>query len=181
MKDYAVLFPGQGSQNKNMLESYKHNDIFRQSIDKSSNILGYNINSTVQDESKLNDTLFTQPIMVATSIAIWDVWLSKIDKTPVYAAGHSLGEYTALVANGTMSLENCLNLVSERAKFMVDAMTGVDGGMAAIMSNDPELHLSDTVETICREISNDNEFIEPVNYNSKNQIVIAGHKSLIDS
>ena len=181
MSDYAVLFPGQGSQHKNMLESYKHNDIFNQSIDKSSNILGYNINVIVQDESKLNDTLYTQPIMVATSIAIWDVWLSKMDKTPLYAAGHSLGEYTALVANGTISLENCLNLVSERAKFMVDAMTGVDGGMAAIMSNDPELNLSDTVEAICREMSKDDKFIEPVNYNSKNQIVIAGHKSLIDS
>ena len=86
MSDYAVLFPGQGSQHKNMLEGYKHNDIFNQSIDKSSNILGYNINVIVQDESKLNDTLYTQPIMVATSIAIWDVWLSKMDKTPLYAA-----------------------------------------------------------------------------------------------
>jgi [acyl-carrier-protein] S-malonyltransferase len=94
---------------------------------------------------------------------------------PQLAAGHSLGEYSALVANQTLSLEDCLNLVTERAKFMVDAMTGVQGGMAAIMSNNTEMNLSETVEKVCEQLSNDKEIIQPVNYNSKNQIVIAGH------
>lgn len=181
MTKYAALFPGQGSQNKNMFESYEKNIIFNECITKSSQILGYDISKTIQDDSKLNNTIYTQPIMVATSIAMWNVWLNKINIMPQFAAGHSLGEYSALVANQTLSLEDCLNIVTERARFMVDAMTGVQGGMAAIMSNNPGMNLSETVEKVCKELSNDKEIIQPVNYNSKNQIVIAGHKSLIDS
>ena len=180
MSDYAVLFPGQGSQNKNMLINYDKNHIFKKYIEQSSQILGYDIRSIVADESKLNNTLYTQPIMVATSIAIWNVFISQMNKLPVLAAGHSLGEYSALVANGTYSLEDCLNIVSERAKYMVDAMTGVEGGMAAIMSNNPDLDLSTVVADICTKLSGNDEIIEPVNYNSKSQIVIAGHKTLID-
>ena len=181
MSEYAVLFPGQGSQNKNMFVGYDNNDIFNDYIDRSSQILGYDIKKIVNDESKLNNTIYTQPIMVATSIAIWKVWADQINTMPKYAEGHSLGEYSALVANGTLSLEDCLKTVTERAKYMVSAMTGVEGGMAAIMSNNPEMNLSDIVEEICRKLSNDEIFIEPVNYNSQNQIVIAGHKSLIEA
>ena len=181
MSDYAVLFPGQGSQNKNMLVGYDNNEMFNDYIDKSSQILGYDIKKIVNDESKLNNTIYTQPIMVATSLAIWSVWANQINAMPKYAAGHSLGEYSALVANGTLSLEDCLKTVTERAKYMVSAMTGVEGGMAAIMSNTPDMNLSDTVEEVCRKLSNDEVFIQPVNYNSKNQIVIAGHKSLIET
>ena len=181
MTKYAALFPGQGSQNKNMFEGYEKNTIFNECITKSSQILGYDIRKVIQDDSKLNNTIYTQPIMVATSIAMWNVWVNKINVMPLFAAGHSLGEYSALVANQTLSLEDCLNLVTERAKFMVDAMTGVQGGMAAIMSNNPEMNLSETVEKVCEQLSNDKEIIQPVNYNTKNQIVIAGHKNLIDS
>ena len=181
MTDYAVLFPGQGSQNKNMLRNFDGDDIFDESINTSSQILGYDIKKIIEDESKLNNTLYTQPIMVATSIAIWRSFLSQSNEMPVYAAGHSLGEYSALVANGTLSLEDCLNVVTERAKYMVEAMTGVEGGMAAIMCNDPDINLSATVEETCKLLSNDREFIEPVNYNSPNQIVIAGHKKIIES
>lgn len=181
MSEYAILFPGQGSQSKHMLESYQTNNLFSKCIDESSQILGYDIVETVQDESKLNDTLYTQPIMVATSIAIWNVWISQSSKMPVFAAGHSLGEYSALVANGTISLENCLKIVRERAKYMVDAMTDIDGGMAAVMSNNPELNLPNIVEKVCRELSSENKYIQPVNFNSKNQIVVAGHKTLIET
>ena len=181
MSEYAVLFPGQGSQNKNMLISYEKNEIFNEYIDRSSRILGYDIKKIVDDESKLNNTIYTQPVMVATSLAIWKVWTNKINSMPKYAAGHSLGEYTALVANGTLSLDDCLKVVTERAEFMVSAMTGVEGGMAAIVSNNLEINLSATVESICQKLSNDKVFIQPVNYNSKNQVVIAGHKSLIES
>ena len=181
MSDYAVLFPGQGSQNKNMLIGYDNNEIFNDYIAESSQILGYDIKKIVDNESKLNNTIYTQPVMVATSLAIWSIWSNQINTAPKYAAGHSLGEYSALVANGTLSLEDCLKIVTERAKFMVSAMTGVEGGMAAIMSNNSDQDLSDTVEEICRKLSNDKVFIQPVNYNSKNQIVIAGHKSLIET
>ena len=181
MSNYIVLFPGQGSQNKNMLINYDKNHIFNRYIDESSQILGYDIKTIVADESKLNNTIYTQPVMVATSIAIWNVFISQMDKLPTFAAGHSLGEYTALVANGTFSLEDCLNIVSERAKYMVDAMTGVEGGMAAVVSNNPELDLSSVVTEVCKKLSSSNELIQPVNYNSKSQIVIAGHRTLIDT
>ena len=181
MTDDAVLFPGQGSQNQNMLRNFDGDDIFDKSIITSSQILGYDIKRIIEDESKLNNTLYTQPIMVATSIAIWRSFHSKSNKMPIYAAGHSLGEYSALVANGTLSLEDCLNVVTERAKYMVEAMTGVEGGMAAIMSNDPNINLPTIVEETCKSLSNGSEFIEPVNYNSHNQIVIAGHKKIIES
>ena len=181
MSNYIVLFPGQGSQNKNMLINYDKNHIFNRYIDESSQILGYDIKTIVADESKLNNTIYTQPVMVATSIAIWNVFISQMDKLPTFAAGHSLGEYTALVANGTFSLEDCLNIVSERAKYMVDAMTDIDGGMAAVMSNNPELNLPNIVEKVCRELSSENKYIQPVNFNSKNQIVVAGHKTLIET
>ena len=181
MKDYVVLFPGQGSQNQNMLLNYDKNHIFNRQIEQSSEILGYDIKTIVANEAKLNNTLYTQPIMVATSIAIWEVFLSQTKKLPKFAAGHSLGEYSALVANGTFSLEDCLKIVSKRAKYMDDAMAGIEGGMAAIMSNNPELDLANVVNEICKKLSTDNKFIQPVNYNSKNQIVIAGHKTLIDT
>ena len=97
MTKYAALFPGQGSQNKNMFESYEKNIIFNECITKSSQILGYDISKTIQDDSKLNNTIYTQPIMVATSIAMWNVWLNKINIMPQFAAGHSLGESDSLV------------------------------------------------------------------------------------
>ena len=174
MSEYAVLFPGQGSQNKNMLISYEKNEIFNEYIDRSSRILGYDIKKIVDDESKLNNTIYTQPVMVATSLAIWKVWTNKINSMPKYAAGHSLGEYTALVANGTLSLDDCLKVVTERAEFMVSAMTGVEGGMAAIIG----LDASKIIE-ICSNISVADGVIEAVNFNSDKQTVVAGHLKVV--
>ena len=181
MKEYAVLFPGQGSQNTTMIEQYSNEPLFIKTISDSSDILGYNIEEVVKNESKINNTIYTQPIMVATSIGIWRTWLDKKEIYPKFAAGHSLGEYTAMVANNTISLEDCLLLVNHRATMMVNAMDGIEGGMAAILgSNKSDDSLKDIVNTVCKEISGGELTIEPVNYNSKDQIVIAGHKKLID-
>ena len=171
---YAVLFPGQGSQNKNMLEPYIKDKTFTNIIDMSSQILGYNLADAVHDESKLNNTLYTQPIMVAVSYAMWCIWKERSSILPSFAAGHSLGEYTALVANEFMSLEDCLNLVVIRAKSMLEAMNGIEGGMAAVIGLNAE-----DIETVCSDLSTDKELIQAVNFNSEKQIVVAGHMNII--
>ena len=171
---YAVLFPGQGSQNKDMLEPYLKDPIFSGILEQSSQILGYNIIEAVEDESKLNNTLYTQPIMVAVTYAMWCVWREKSPDLPSYAAGHSLGEYSALVANGFISLEDCLNLVVIRAKSMLEAMDGIDGGMAAVIGLN-----SNDIKSVCDELSTDKELIQAVNFNSEKQIVVAGHMNII--
>jgi len=171
---YAVLFPGQGSQNQGMLDPYIKDSVFSKIIDQSSQILGYNLTEAVQDESKLNNTLYTQPIMVAVSYAMWCVWKEKSSVLPSYAAGHSLGEYTALVANGFISLEDCLNLVVIRAKSMLKAMDGIEGGMAAVIGLNAE-----DIQSVCGDLSTDKELIQAVNFNSEKQIVVAGHMNVI--
>ena len=150
MKPYAVLFPGQGSQSQDMLTSYADNKIFKETIDEASNVLSYNITDVVKDKTRLNDTIFTQPIMVAVSIAMWKVWKEACKENPVCAAGHSLGEYSALVASNLLPFKECLLLVSERAKLMSDAMEDRKGGMAAIIGLE-----SDKIVQICQELSND--------------------------
>lgn len=176
MKSYAVLFPGQGSQSQDMLTSYADNKIFKETIDEASDVLSYSITDVVNDETKLNNTIFTQPIMVAVSIAMWKVWKETCKETPVCAAGHSLGEYSALVASNFLPFKECLLLVSERAKLMSDAMGDRKGGMAAIIG----LESNKIIQT-CQELSNSESIIGAVNFNSNSQIVVAGDLDLIES
>ena len=176
MKTYAVLFPGQGSQNKDMLAPYLDNKTFKDTIDEASDILDYKIIDIVKNEDKLNNTIFTQPIIVSISTAMWMAWKEVFKEAPVCAAGHSLGEYSALVASDLLPLKECLLLVSERAKLMSDAMKGKIGGMAAIIGLE-----SDKVVQICQELSTNGSIIEAVNFNSSAQTVVAGDLSLIDS
>mgnify|MGYP001250306039 FL=1 len=174
MGNYCVLFPGQGSQNSEMLDSYSSNNVFNDTIAEASAILGYDLSEIIKNEDKLNNTLYTQPIMVAVSIAIWRVWQQKVDKLPSFSAGHSLGEYTALVSSGIISFEDCLNLVKIRAKAMSEAMNSVDGGMAAVIGLS-----SEEISDVCNELSDDSQVIQPVNFNSENQIVVGGHMSVL--
>mgnify|MGYP000007564460 CR=1 FL=1 len=176
MKSYAVLFPGQGSQNQDMLLPYLDNKAFKDTVDEASDILGYKITDIVKNEDKLNNTIFTQPIMVSISTAMWMAWKDVFKETPVCAAGHSLGEYSALVASNLLSLKDCLFLVSERAKLMSDAMKGRPGGMAAIIGLE-----SDKIIQICQELSTNETIIEAVNFNSSAQTVVAGDLGLIES
>ena len=174
MSNYCVLFPGQGSQNSEMLDSYSSNNVFNDTIAEASAILGYDLSEIIKNEDKLNNTLYTQPIMVAVSIAIWRVWQQKVDKLPSFSAGHSLGEYTALASSGIISFEDCLNLVKIRAKAMSEAMNSVDGGMAAVIGLS-----SEEISDVCNELSDDSQVIQPVNFNSENQIVVGGHMSVL--
>ena len=132
MKDYAIIFPGQGSQNASMLQEYSENVEFNDTIDEASEILGYSISEIVSDE-KLNNTLYTQPVLLAVSNAIWNVWKSKVSPPPVVAAGHSLGEYSALVATNALSLKGGLELVSNRASLMVEHSKANPTAMAAVI------------------------------------------------
>ena len=176
MSNYCVLFPGQGSQNSGMLDSYSSNNVFNETIAEASDILGYDLSETIKNEDKLNNTLYTQPIMVAVSTAIWRVWQQKADKLPSFAAGHSLGEYTALISSGIISFVDCLKLVKIRAKAMSEAMNGVDGGMAAVIGLD-----SEKISDICNELSDNSQIIQPVNFNSGNQTVVGGHMSVLQN
>ena len=174
MSNYCVLFPGQGSQNSEMLDSYSSNNVFNDTIAEASAILGYDLSEIIKNEDKLNNTLYTQPIMVAVSIAIWRVWQQKVDKLPSFSAGHSLGEYTALVSSGIISFEDCLKLVKIRAKAMLEAMNSVDLGIPPIIKKN-----SEEISDVCNELSDDSQVIEPVNFNSENQIVVGGHMSVL--
>lgn len=174
MKDYAVIFPGQGSQNASMLKDYSGNLEFDDTINEASEILGYNIKEIVQNE-KLDDTLFTQPILLAVSNAIWNAWRSRISKPPRVAAGHSLGEYSALVAAKALSLEDGLKLVSNRASLMVEHSRVNPTAMAAVIGL--EQH---KIIQLCESLSNPNSVIEAVNFNSSQQTVIGGHIDAID-
>jgi len=174
VRDYAVIFPGQGSQNITMLQEYSDNVKFNDSINEASEILGYSIKAIVQEE-KLNNTLYTQPVLLAVSNAIWNVWKSKISTPPKVAAGHSLGEYSALVAAEALSLKDGLELVSTRASLMVEHSKANPTAMAAVIGLDQR-----KIIELCENISEPKSVLEAVNFNSSQQTVVGGHADAID-
>ena len=174
MRDYAVIFPGQGSQNTSMLQEYSSNKEFNNTIDEASEILGYNIREIVLDE-KLNNTLYTQPVLLAVSISIWNALRSKLATLPKVAAGHSLGEYSALVAANALSLKDGLELVSYRASLMVEHSKNNPTSMAAVIGLD-----QNKIIKLCESISEQNSVIEAVNFNSPQQTVVGGHADAVN-
>jgi len=172
----ALVFPGQGSQNKSMLDGFSNIESFQKTIHKASNILDYDIKEVIQDDTKLNNTIYTQPIMLAVSYAIFEILNDECDCNIKISAGHSLGEYSALVCNRTINFEDGLLLVKKRADLMSSAMENIDGAMAAVIGLD-----GDTVNKLCKISSEDNEIIEAVNFNCPGQTVIAGHTVAIDN
>ena len=172
----ALVFPGQGSQNKSMLDGFSNIESFQKTIHKASNILDYDIKEVIQDDTKLNNTIYTQPIMLAVSYAIFEILNDECDCNIKISAGHSLGEYSALVCNRTINFEDGLLLVKKRADLMSSAMENIDGAMAAVIGLD-----GDTVNKLCKISSEDNEIIEAVNFNCPGQTVIAGHAVAIDN
>ena len=140
----AVVFPGQGSQNKSMLDSFEETIAFKNIINEGSDILGYDIASVISDEQKINNTLYTQPLVLTVSYAIWKTLSSNVDLDISMGAGHSLGEYTALVANGSLSYKEGLLLVKKRAELMSSEMQNIDGAMAAVIGMD-----GNEVDEIC--------------------------------
>ena len=171
----AVVFPGQGSQNRDMADSFSDVSSFNEVIDQGSEILNYDVREAIRDEKKINDTIFTQPLMLTISYAMWDTLIKETNIRVHIGAGHSLGEYTALVANKTLSFNDALLLVKKRADFMSSAMVDVDGAMAAVIGLD-----GNNVSEICKEASKDGAIIEAVNFNCPGQTVIAGHTLAVE-
>ncbi|MDV6342545.1 ACP S-malonyltransferase [Nitrosomonas sp. Is24] len=175
---FAFVFPGQGSQSVGMMNGYSDLPVIQETFQEASDILKQDLWSMVVNgpADDLNLTINTQPLMLTAGIAVYRAWGSLGGEPPALMAGHSLGEYTALVASEALSFADALALVRFRAQAMQQAVPEGVGGMAAILGLDDEI-----IETICRDIASQNseESLEPANFNSPGQIVIAGHKNAI--
>lgn len=172
---YAFVFPGQGSQSVGMLadlaESHSH---VKAVFDEASSVLGYDLWDVAQNDTdgKLNQTDITQPAMLAAGIAVYRTLLAQKECAPKFMAGHSLGEYTALVASGVMSLAQGIELVAERGRLMQQAVPAGQGAMAAVLG------LEDAqVVAVCQQVDG---VVEAVNFNSPGQVVIAGNKEAVE-
>jgi [acyl-carrier-protein] S-malonyltransferase len=175
---FACVFPGQGSQSLGMMAGYSDFPIVRETFVEGSDALGEDFWALINDgpADKLNLTINTQPLMLIAGIAVHRAWQSLGGPEPVLLAGHSLGEYTALVASDAMEFADALPLVRFRAEIMQQAVPEGIGAMAAILGLPDEV-----VNAVCEEITNssDGELLEPANFNSPGQIVIAGHKGAV--
>ncbi|MGO1766986.1 MAG: ACP S-malonyltransferase [Advenella sp.] len=171
----AFVFPGQGSQTVGMLAGWAGNPVIDAAMQRASSALDQDLVALVEQgpAEELNLTVNTQPVMLACSVAMYEAWCQAAGPRPQVMAGHSLGEYSALTAAGTFSLEDAVRLVRIRASAMQDAVPVGTGGMAAILGLD-----DDTVLAVCNEASADN-IVEPVNFNAPAQVVIAGNKEAV--
>jgi [acyl-carrier-protein] S-malonyltransferase len=175
MNKFAFLFPGQGSQSVGMMSGFGESAIIRDTFTEASEILGLDFWAmATQPNEAINETTNTQPIMLIAGIATWRVWQASTDKLPSVLAGHSLGEYTALVASGALSFADALPLVRYRAQVMQSAVPAGVGAMAAILGLDDAV-----VREVCAEAAQ-NEVLEAVNFNSPGQVVIAGNKAAVE-
>ncbi|MDK7114036.1 ACP S-malonyltransferase [Staphylococcus pettenkoferi] len=171
----AIIFPGQGSQKVGMAQDlYEHDAQATEVLNTAQEALDFDLLETMftDNDGKLNQTENTQPALVTHSMALYRA-LNNIDAD--YTMGHSLGEYASLVASGVLSFEDAVKIVRKRGQLMADAFPNGVGGMAAVLGLD-----YDKVDEICRSLSTDDEIIEPANINSPGQIVVSGHKTLID-
>jgi [acyl-carrier-protein] S-malonyltransferase len=176
MNKLAFFFPGQGSQSVGMMAGFGDSAIIKNTFIEASEILGVDFwaMATEANES-INETTHTQPIMLIAGVATWRAWLALgSNNIPAMLAGHSLGEYTALVASGALSFAEALPLVRYRAEVMQAAVPAGIGAMAAILGLE-----DDVVRAVCAEAAQ-NEVLEAVNFNSPGQVVIAGNKSAVE-
>lgn len=174
----AFVFPGQGSQSIGMLaELGELHPQVREAFAEASDGAGVDLWALSQGgpEAMLNRTEYTQPALLAAGVAVWRLWQAQGGSTPARLAGHSLGEYSALVAAGAISLRDAAHLVRIRGQAMQDAAPEGAGAMAAVLGAEDAL-----VEDVCREVSGDHVVV-PANYNSPGQIVIGGHAQAVDA
>ncbi|GAB6140221.1 ACP S-malonyltransferase [Methylosoma difficile] len=173
--DLAFVFPGQGSQSVGMLtelaDSYPE---VKQTFARASDVLGKDLWAILNgNPEELNQTYNTQPIMLAAGVSVWEIWCKLSEVRPAWMAGHSLGEYTALVCSGALAFEDAISLVSTRGHLMQEAVPQGQGAMAAIIG------LSDEdVIKVCQE-SAEGEIVSAVNFNSVGQVVIAGNTAAV--
>lgn len=176
MTQFAFVFPGQGSQSRGMMNGYADFAVVRETFAEASDVLKQDLWQLVADgtDAELNATVNTQPIMLTAGVAVYRAWQSQSGMKPVIMAGHSLGEYTALVAAGALSFADALPLVRYRAQCMQEAVPEGKGGIAAILGLDDEV-----VRSVCAEGAQ-GEVLEAVNFNSPGQVVIAGDRSAVE-
>ncbi len=176
MTKFAFVFPGQGSQSRGMMNGFADFAAVRDTFIEASDVLKQNLWQLVAEgsDAELNSTVNTQPVMLTAGVAVYRAWQSQGGSTPAMMAGHSLGEYTALVAAGALNFADALPLVRYRAQCMQQAVPEGVGGIAAILGLD-----DDTVRAVCAEGAQ-GEVLEAVNYNSPAQVVIAGNRAAVE-
>ena len=175
--DLAFLFPGQGSQAIGMLSSLaERHAVVQKTFIEASSALGLDLWQLASEgpESRLNRTDHTQPLMLTAGIAVWRAWREGGGALPARLAGHSLGEYTALVVAGALDFPTAVELVRDRGRYMQAAVPEGEGAIAAVLGLDDAV-----LATVC-EASADGEVVEPVNYNAPGQTVIAGHRAAVE-
>lgn len=173
----AFVFPGQGSQKQGMLaELAAAYPIVQETFAEASDVLGYDLWQLSQEgpQEALNMTERTQPLLLAASVAIWRVWQQEKAEQPALMAGHSLGEWSALVCAGVVAFADAIRLVQLRGKYMQEAVPSGVGTMAAIIGLDDQ-----SIIDACQE-AQENEEVSAVNFNSPGQVVIAGHVGAVD-
>ena len=178
MTTFAFVFPGQGSQTVGMLDAWGDHPAVRDTLAEASDALGTDIGQLIHDGPKeqLDLTTNTQPVMLAAAVACYRAWMAETGLAPAVVAGHSLGEYSALVAAGSLTLADALPLVRFRAQAMQEAVPVGVGAMAAILGLDAEV-----VRITCAEVAAAvGEPVEAANFNDPKQIVIAGTKGAVD-
>jgi [acyl-carrier-protein] S-malonyltransferase len=173
----AFVFPGQGSQSIGMLADLAASEPeVQNTFDKASEVLGFDLWDMVCNgpADELNKTHNTQPAMLAAGFAVWQVWCKQSEMRPGWIAGHSLGEYTALVCSDALTFEDAIRLVEKRGHYMQESVPAGTGAMAAILG------LKDSqVIDVCTEVA-ENEVVAAVNFNAPGQVVIAGNLSAVE-
>jgi len=178
-KNLAFFFPGQGSQSKGMLADFLEKEsIVQDTFSEASDELSYNMSALVLDdaEDKLNQTEYTQPALLTASTALFRLWQSRGGAMPAQMAGHSLGEYSALVAAGVLDFKDAVSLVAFRGQSMMQAVPAGVGKMAAIIGLD-----DDKVVTLCSDASTDSDKVWAANFNCPGQLVVAGHAAAVEA
>jgi len=178
MKKVAFIFPGQGSQKIGMgKDFFENSDIAKDMISKASKRLGFNFEELLFEENdNLGKTEFTQPAILLTSAIANEIFKSKCDIKPEFVLGHSLGEFSALVASGAINYLDAIELVHKRGLFMTEACSGAGAGMMALVGLDDA-----TVEKICEEQRAEGKKVWAANYNMDGQLVLAGLKADLES
>ncbi|MGN6389974.1 MAG: ACP S-malonyltransferase [Burkholderiaceae bacterium] len=176
MSTFAFVFPGQGSQAIGMLNGFAGNPIVRNTIAEASDALRQDLGELFANGPKeaLDLTTNTQPVMLTAAVACYRAWIAAGGKAPAIVAGHSLGEYSALVAAGVIAFRDAVPLVRFRAEAMQQAVPVGEGGMAAILGLS-----DDAVRDVCAQAAQ-GEVVEAVNFNAPAQVVIAGHKAAVE-
>ena len=178
MTPFAFLFPGQGSQAVGMLNGFAGNAVVDQTVAEASDALGFDLKRMIADGPKedLDLTTNTQPVMLTAAVAVYRAWIAAGGPVPSMVAGHSLGEYSALVAAGVIAFKDAVPLVRFRAGAMQDAVPVGQGGMAVILGLG-----ADDVAAVCQQAALDTaQVVEAVNFNEPTQIVIAGHNAAVE-